>query len=170
MNSDNWIDLAVTAVTLLVGVLAAEGLTFKSRARRRAKLAAEVVSALPENTMAHSIALSIAEHEVGRWRLYAAPTPAERAQKAQRWERLNLWASVIGGSATGMAAVIAVARISDVVPGGTSFLVETPVVAAVLAGTLAVLASFLGFSLVQRDKRGGSGRDARPGGRSEQPN
>lgn len=149
MNAENWISLVGTAATLLVGVLAAEGLTFKSRARRRAKLAAEVVSGLPEGSEARSIALSLAELEVRRWRRYAAPTPAENAQKAGR---LNLWASIIG--AIGVS-LVATEGVTGLISGGMRGLAESSIYVDVVMPAIAVLLALSRLERGRQERRRG---------------
>lgn len=93
MEPENWITLISIASTTALAVLSAEGLTFASRARRKAKAAAEVASALPEGSEARAVALALAELEVERWRARVAPT---RDESQAKWVRFNRIASLGG--------------------------------------------------------------------------
>ncbi|MCB5993209.1 hypothetical protein [Janibacter melonis] len=94
------VDIAALAgvPAAILGLVSIEGVTAHSRARRRARAAADVASLLPEGSAAREVALEIAGREVEFWRRHAAPTPDEAYL---RWIKASIVLLVVtvGGSA-----------------------------------------------------------------------
>ncbi|WP_191564902.1 hypothetical protein [Janibacter melonis] len=83
----------------LLGLLSIEGLTAQSRARRRVKAAADVVTALPEGT-SRDLATEILHRETEHWRRRSAPTYEESRLAFRR--RYGIVTAVMGIAAVGI--------------------------------------------------------------------